>query len=172
MQSAEGYRYGVERYPCDRECRARPSRRSDLENHVKLDVAVKLLGYGRLLRNIAENNSFDCSVAQAASKWIAESIQGCSRDFLPLVDPARGLKDVVSLSSGLGITEIWSTLSVHRPICASLTDLRSLETIARDIDSTCDVHGPRMQIFQVMALRTLSTSPTDDERRNLAELSE
>src|ERR1700691_3606937 len=29
-----------------------------------------------------------------------------------------------------------------------------------------------MQIFQVMALRTLSTSPTDDERRNLAELSE
>ena len=104
-------------------------------------MAVKLLGYGRLLRNIAGSNSFDYSVAQAASKWIAESIQGCSGDFLRLVDPARSLKDVVSLSSGLGITEIWSTLSVHRPICASLTDLRSLETIARDIDSTCDVHG-------------------------------
>jgi hypothetical protein len=32
--------------------------------------------------------------------------------------------------------------------------------------------GLRTQVFQVMALRTIATSPTDDERKNLVELGE
>jgi midasin len=103
-------------------------------------LAVKLLGYSRLLRKIAGSNSFDYSVAQVTSKWIAESIQGAT-DFVALEDPVQGLRDAVSLSSGLGITEIWSTLSVQRPFCPSAAELRSLESAAYNIRSTFDVHG-------------------------------
>lgn len=108
---------------------------------MELDVAAKLLRYGHLLRKISRNDTFDYSVAQATSKWIAESIQGCSADFLPLNDPVRSLKDAVSLSCGLGITEIWSTLSIQRPLCSFTTELRALESTACNIDSTSDVHG-------------------------------
>ena len=104
-------------------------------------MAVKLFGYGRSLRKVAAANLFDYSAAQATSNWIAESIQGRSMDFLPLHDPARGLRDAVSLSSGLGITEIWTTLSVQRSRRLSSTELKSLENMACDIDSACDVHG-------------------------------
>jgi midasin len=108
---------------------------------VELDVAVKLFGYGRSLRKVAAATLFDYSVAQATSNWITESIQGRSMDFLPLHDPARGLRDAVSLSSGLGITEIWSTLSVQRSRRLSSMELKSLESMACSIDSACDVHG-------------------------------
>jgi midasin len=114
---------------------------SVLVPQMELDVAGKLFGYGRLLRKVAANNLFDYSAAQATSNWIAESIQGCSTDFLPLQGPARGLRDAMSLSSGLGITEIWSTLSVQRSYHPSLTELRSLENTACNLDSACDIHG-------------------------------
>ena len=104
-------------------------------------MAVKLLGYGRLLRTVASTHSFDYSVAQATATWIIESTEGHSMDFLPLHDSAQGLKDAVSLSSGLGITEIWSSLCVQRSLCPSSTELKHLDSLARDIDSSSDVHG-------------------------------
>ena len=113
---------------------------------VELDVAVKLFGYSRSLRKVAAANLFDYSAAQAISNWITESIQGLSMDFLPLHDPARSLRDAVSLSSGLGITEIWSTLSVQWSRRLSTTELKSLENMACNIDSACDIYGMFIRI--------------------------
>lgn len=79
-----------------------------------LNLAIKLLQYGGLLKRVMANNSFDYSIAQATSKWIVEGIQGCSPHFSPLADSIQCLKDAVALSSGLGITEMWSALLTHR----------------------------------------------------------
>lgn len=118
---------------------------------VELDVVAKLLGYSGLLRKVARASSFDYSVAQAAAKWIAECIQGRSKDFSPLDEPVRGLRDAVSLSSGLGITEMWSTISAQRPFCSCSTELKSLEGVACDIDGTHDVYGELVSMLYLLS---------------------
>lgn len=152
-----------------------------------LDTASRLLSYGRLLRNVAANDSFDYSVAQATSKWVAETIQGSTPDFFHLQGPTQSLKDAISLSSGLGITEIWLTFMVDRSTTASRIDLQGLDNAACNIDSMPDgpslpiVHdalqpelnyqaGLRTQTFQVMAIRTLPVISSKHDEVALLEL--
>jgi midasin len=113
---------------------------------VELDVALKLLGYGHLLRKVAESDVFDYSVAQASAKWIVQALEGRSVDFRPLNAPARSLRDLVCLSSGLGITEIWSTISAQRPRRLSSTQLGSLENFVCDIHATSDGFGGHLSM--------------------------
>lgn len=116
----------------------------DIFLQVDLDVASRLLAYSRLLRKVAANDSFDYSVAQATSKWITETLQGSTPEFFHIQGPAQSLLDAVSLSSGLGITEIWSTFMVDRPITSSQTDLQNLENAACNLGSMPD--GPSAPI--------------------------
>lgn len=106
-----------------------------------LDLALKMLGYSRLLKRIATGDSFDYSVAQVTSEWIAEAIQGCSPHFTSLADSISGLKDAVALSFGLGITEIWSTLLIQTPPCSVTTALSSLDSAACQNLHPPDNHG-------------------------------
>jgi hypothetical protein len=87
-----------------------------------------------LLKRIVANNSFDYSVAQATSEWIAEAIQGCSLDFASLADSIQGLKDAVALSCGLGITEIWSTLLIQTPPSSTDDEQKTPNELGKQVD--------------------------------------
>lgn len=106
-----------------------------------LDLASQLLSYGRPLRKIVANRVFDYSAAQATSTWILESIEGCSSYFFPLVQPAQDYKDAMCLSSGVGITEIWSNLSVYRKSSSSTSSQFLLENTDSIIGNTSSTYG-------------------------------
>lgn len=103
-----------------------------------LDTASQLLAYSRLLRNVVANDSFDFSVAQATAKWLAETLQASILDFHHLRESVQNLTDAVSLSCGLGITEIWSTFMVEDSGAAASPDLQALEHASQNLGSAVD----------------------------------
>ena len=81
------------------------------------------------------NNSFDYSTALAASNWISESVKGSGPVFLPLQDPAQRLVDAISLSTGLGMSELWMSFSFRGAYTTALADLLSMEK------EVCGING-------------------------------
>lgn len=103
-----------------------------------LDTASQLLAYSRLLRKVVANDSFDFSVAQATAKWLAGTLQASTSDFQHLQESVQNLTDAVSLSCGLGITEIWSTFMVEDSGGARSPDLQALELSCQNMGGAFD----------------------------------
>ena len=110
---------------------------------VDLELALKLLQYTRHMRRATSSTSFDYSAVQAISRWIAEALQECSQVFLHVVGHAGALEDAVRLSSGLGLTEIWSALLLDRPLQPLSVELTHLDTGACNLkdNGNVDVYG-------------------------------
>ncbi|KAF9464151.1 midasin nuclear AAA ATPase [Collybia nuda] len=121
----------------------------------KTKLASSLLGYGRYLRKASMKSSFDFSAVQAISKWIIDAVDNCPPPFLPLVTQAQALVDAVSLTSGFGLVDIWSTFFVEGLSALSSTELDTIDKLASSLKSTSmTIH--RRQAFDFMSLRALS----------------
>ena len=149
---------------------------------MNLDTASRLLAYTRLLRKVVSNDSFDFSVAGATARWLAETLQSSTPEFDPLRGIVQNLTDAVSLSSGLGIAEIWSAFLVEEAAAAGHSDLQLLEQAVRHSLSgsffrlmsvprrTYTFSGVRTQVFQLMALRALPAKSREYEQAQLVDL--
>lgn len=83
-----------------------------------MKLASILLGFGRHLRRTAVATFFDFSALNAICRWINDAIKNCPPNFKMLSAQVKALGDTVSLSSGLGMVEIWSNLLINRPLAA------------------------------------------------------
>lgn len=120
---------------------------TDRPLQANLDTASQLLAYSRLLRKVVANDSFDFSVAQATAKWLAETLQASKSDFHHLRESVQNLTDAVSLTCGLGITEMWSTFMVEDSGAAASLDLQALEHASQNLGSAVDGLSLSLNIF-------------------------
>jgi midasin len=148
-------------------------------------LTLTLLKYGRHLRKTMSHDVFDFSSVQAITRCITDSVENCPPPFISLATQARALSETVSLSSGLGLNEIWSALYVDELPTTVVTRLGDLEKFAsslrRSADAsrrpnisflTCltDLFIVRRQLFDFMALRTLPASMPEVADSILLEL--
>lgn len=98
-------------------------------------MGIRLISYCYFLRKVTASSSFDHSTALAASNWVSESVKGSGSAFSPLQDPAKRLVDAISLSTGLGMSELWTCFSFRGPHATAMSNLVSMD------EDACGVEG-------------------------------
>jgi midasin len=79
------------------------------------------------------SDTFNFSAVQAITRWITDSVENCSSVFMPLAMQAHALSETVSLSSGLGLTEIWSAFFIDELPSSAVTKLEVLEKLTSSL---------------------------------------
>ncbi|KAG6889702.1 hypothetical protein C0992_004422 [Termitomyces sp. T32_za158] len=133
-----------------------------------LRLASSLLDYGRYLRKIAAAAVLDFSALQAACCWIADALEDSPSVFSTAVLCAHELKDAISLSTGLGLQDIWSALFIDRSYVSS-TSLELVEKHSAYLEGK-EAQNIRRQVFDFMALRTLPVSVSTHSNEKLETL--
>lgn len=73
-----------------------------------------MLDCGLHLKKAICSASFDFSTVTAVSQWLVEALENCPSLFMELHDRANLLRNLVSPSTGLGLSVIWSTLYIEK----------------------------------------------------------
>ena len=73
-----------------------------------------MLDCGLHLKKAICSTSFDFSTVTAVSQWLVEALENCPSLFIGLHDRANLLRSLVSPSTGLGLSDIWSTLYIEK----------------------------------------------------------
>lgn len=129
--------------------------------------------------------TFDYSALHVISQWLLQYIAGAHADFSVVDRHVDALSEILSLNSGVGLSEIWASLS-HRGASMRDTDkIRQLNAAAQRlphaakgkcVKSTAqtmtkvNLSGLREDIFQLLALLTLPVPLGDEERAVLDTL--
>jgi hypothetical protein len=90
----------------------------------------QVLRYSRYLREIMQESAFDYSAVQVLSRWIMDAVRNAPPIFGKLILSAKRLDDVVSLSSGLGFHEIWSSMLAEKRSTIQMETLKELDILA------------------------------------------
>ncbi|KAL0578801.1 AAA ATPase midasin [Marasmius crinis-equi] len=115
-----------------------------------MSLAGVLLKYSRRLRSLIAGPVFDFSSVQTISRWILDASESFSTHEASLVMCAKTLHDITSLSSGLGLNEIWKVFlqqSTHQH-----KGIERLERLASMSSSSEDLRG---QVFNLMSVASL-----------------
>jgi len=75
-----------------------------------LEVIVKVMDHGRRLRRAVHNSAVDHSTLLSLARCIPEELNTDSSNFILLQELAQHFSDSVSLTSGLGLFDIWTLL--------------------------------------------------------------
>ncbi|KAG6810904.1 hypothetical protein H0H92_009865 [Tricholoma furcatifolium] len=134
-----------------------------------LQLSTMLLSYSRYLRKILMGPTFDFSAIQAACRWVADALEDSPSVFSTAKTCARALQKTISLSSGLGLNDIWSTLFVDRPLAAFVPALDDIENLSNRLNGK-DCHSLRRQTSDFMALHTLPVNLSNDSEGTLIDL--
>ncbi|KAI0769070.1 midasin [Trametes elegans] len=124
--------------------------------HTDVSKLLKIVAFGRFLQNAASSaGTFDFSLAFAISEWIHDALSGDRHSSGALSEVSRGLaslQEVVSLSSGTGLLDIWRTLSFERVDPSQKLRVDDLEDAARRLGSSASNGLLRAQILDLMSL--------------------
>jgi midasin len=91
------------------------------------------------------NVALDFSVVQAITRWINDALNNCPPAFIPLAMQAAALHKTVSLSSGLGLIEIWSAFFTVRPSTTTIAELEHLDKLVASLQQSAE--APSKQNF-------------------------
>jgi midasin len=76
-------------------------------------MSVKLLSYAEYIHRICAKQKLDHSAIYSVSRWIEGCLEEKSPGFERTQMHARALSDTITLTGGLGMTEIWSLLATN-----------------------------------------------------------
>lgn len=83
--------------------------------------------------------SFNFSAVQTIVKWFSEALKHAPALFTSLQRSVQALERLVTPSSGLGLTEIWSSMLLP-PKMASGHTFERLGELARSLSNTSQTH--------------------------------
>ena len=142
---------------------------------------AKVMGYGTHLRRTLENSPLDHSALLALARSILDALSAGSVYLVAVQRHAQTFNDLVSLTSGLGLFDVWSSLYAEYSSYfakESLTRLDGLATtLNNDVErtSTCNKHEFLYIGLNLLDLRrrtfeylTLATLPTNSDPNNTA----
>ncbi|TFK40741.1 midasin nuclear AAA ATPase [Crucibulum laeve] len=130
----------------------------DLPSVKDIKLATSFISFGQYLRKASNTASFDFSAVQAVLRWMMDSLDCTSPRFVHLATEVEALYEVVSLSSGLGLMEIWSTLYADNASKLVGTKIQTLETLACNLKEDLAAANLRRKAFDVLSLITLPAS--------------
>ncbi|KAJ7673557.1 hypothetical protein B0H17DRAFT_1208374 [Mycena rosella] len=136
---------------------------------IAINLALQTLRYGAHLRKARGNTHFDYSAVQAISSWLTDALEECPSDFMPLARHVKALTETVALSTGLGMSEIWSKFITSK-ISDFSSALTRLDDLACRLGDTPASQGLRRQCFDLMCLESLSASASAEEIAAFTEL--
>lgn len=94
-------------------------------------MSSRLLSYVRYLQDILAKDVFDYSAVHVASQWLSECFDHPHSGFSTAEVHVKALADILSLSSGAGLSAIWSALSHHALAERDVANVRQLEVVAQ-----------------------------------------
>jgi midasin len=95
-----------------------------------------VLDCGLHLKKALCSVTFDFSAVKAVSQWIVEALENCPPLFLGLHDRANLLRNLVSPSTGLGLSDIWSTLYIEKLSENAHESVKRTESLSRSIKTS------------------------------------
>jgi midasin len=95
-----------------------------------------VLDCGLHLKKAIGSASFDFSTVKAVSQWLVEALEGCPSLFIGLHDRANLLRNLVSPSTGLGLSDIWSALYIERLSENSHESVKRIESLSRSLKAS------------------------------------
>ncbi|CCL98515.1 uncharacterized protein FIBRA_00514 [Fibroporia radiculosa] len=132
-----------------------------------LDVMLTLLTCGRHLQRAVSSAQLDYSEIRVVVGWIIETLQEHQDPFVDVAPSANALVEMVSLTSGLGLIELWSSLTtLKEPLIPEISQLESAMSRFNGQDAR------RMEILDLLSLLRLPGISTRSERHELAHLTE
>lgn len=144
-------------------------------------MAIAVLTHGRHLRRAVDAGAFDFSAVHAILAWLKDSLNNHPPSFGPLSIVVQTLNEIVSLSTGLGLIDIWSNFYMRSLPATVRAELKKVEEFSchmeectRSLGMQCIVVltnigmlmfeslALRSEAFKVMALVALTTVQTQD----------
>lgn len=100
---------------------------------------MRLVAFGRHLQGATLlEGSFDFSLAFAVIEWIEQAVNGLRAVPAAFDEISRGVssvKEVVSLSTGTGLIDIWRNMSPRHPAAPHSDKMTELEKADRHLSS-------------------------------------
>ncbi|KAF8635894.1 hypothetical protein AX15_000074 [Amanita polypyramis BW_CC] len=138
-------------------------RTADIDQTDILKVLTKALGYGYHLRRVLENSLLDYSGLFALARSILDILSVESPHLDSLQRHARDFSDAVSLTSGLGLFDIWSSLYCSNSSYLPKPSIARLDELASSLNNEADATSLRKRTFDYLALVTM---PFDHDPKN------
>ena len=102
-------------------------------------MACMLFSLALNLGQVVQTVPFDFSRAHAISRWLIDLLDNESPAFARLSYSVQGLKKILYLTKGLGLTEVWDSFYTYIPEDFA-SDIRRLSSISR-----CLASGPKFE---------------------------
>lgn len=99
-------------------------------------LALSVLDFGLHLKKAICSASFDFSTVTAVSQWLVEALENCPSLFMGLRDRANLLRNLVSPSTGLGLSDIWSTLYIEKLSENAHESVKRTESLSRSLETS------------------------------------
>ncbi|KAI0667730.1 midasin [Trametes maxima] len=139
-----------------------------------VDVTLQVVTFGRYLQEaIGSGATFDFSLAFAVVGWIDQTIVGrsvASATFSGVSVALTSLKNIVSLSKGLGLIDIWRALWPGAPVHTHEDKIAELDRIDRHLVSATHDLRLRARILDLLAVWGLPDVTNIEHERMLVEL--
>ncbi|KAI0357543.1 midasin [Trametes cingulata] len=138
-----------------------------------VDALLRVVALGRYLQTATQSGgSFDFSRAYATLEWIEQVVNtahSAASVFTTITPAISSLRDVVSLSTGVGLIDLWRTMWPKQTGLLHGDKVMALE----DADRHSAVHDRRLraQLLDLMSLWALPIAAQEDHERQLSELS-
>ena len=94
------------------------------------EVAIAVLTYGRHLRRAVDAGAFDFSAIHAILGWLKDSLDNHPPSFGPLFIAVQTLNEIMSLSTGFGLIDMWSNFYMRSLPATARAELKKVEEIS------------------------------------------
>ncbi|KAJ3507966.1 hypothetical protein NLJ89_g6013 [Agrocybe chaxingu] len=120
-------------------------------------LASRILSFTVDLKRVLESPQHDFSTIYSISERLLAALADCPASFHDILEHARVLRRSVSLSTGLGIFEVWSKLYLDELPKPMIEAVESTERLMSSLSDSSNVFRSviRKQAFTVISLETL-----------------
>ena len=94
-----------------------------------------LLGNIDYLRSVLSRDVLDYSAVHVASQWLSVGLRDAQHQLDDVVRHVTELTNIMSLTNGVGLAEIWAELSHHTTKAHDLVRLSELSTSLQSLSS-------------------------------------
>lgn len=126
------------------------------------EAMTKVMGYGTHLRSTLENSPLDHSALLALARSTLDALSAESVYLVALRRHAQTFNDLVSLTSGLGLFEVWSSLYAEGSSYFANESLNRLDELATSLNNDVERASTSNKYeFFVYPLKYIRSSSTD-----------
>ncbi|KAI0087051.1 hypothetical protein BDY19DRAFT_324469 [Irpex rosettiformis] len=133
-----------------------------------LALTFRLLSYANYLSRSNGEARLDHSAIYTASRWLDDALQECGVEFVTAQAEAKALSEAIALTSGHGLSELWSSLSMPAIEDVLASKIEALVAVAHVLPH--DLIGLRRKFFDLINLLSLPSIMSSDREEAILKL--